>query len=252
MTATETAARPPLPMLEVTELDSDRPDLALRREVKYTFQQPDLGALRRLLLGYGSRRVYHRQVSVVRSVYFDDARFSACWANIEGIGRRTKLRLRWYDSPLPCHDAFLEAKWRTNRTTGKHRLRIRCGEPLGALPYKTLLATLWSAVPETYQPILLAHPQPTVLVEYRREHFASPGGQLRATLDYGLVYYDQTGRQQISTTFGVPHEGLVVVEGKLPPSCEHRLQEFLHPFSGRMRRCSKYVHGCHLLHLVRW
>lgn len=244
--------RPQLPLLELTELDSARPDLAMRREVKYTFQNGDLGTLRRLLLGYGNRRVYHREVSLVRSVYFDDARLSACWANIEGIGRRTKLRLRWYDAPLPCYDAFLEAKWRVNRTTGKHRLRVHCGEPLGTMPYATLQAALWAAVPEAYQPVLLAHPQPVVLIEYRREHFASPGGRLRATLDYGLVYYDQTGRQRISTSFGVPHEGFAILEGKLPLGCERQLREFLHPFSGRIRRCSKYVHACHLLHLVRW
>jgi hypothetical protein len=252
VTVIETAARTPLPTLQVAELDSGRPDLAMRREVKFTFHYADLGMLRRVLLGYGDRRVYHREVSVVRSVYFDDARLSACWANIEGIGQRTKLRLRWYDSPRPGCDAFLEAKWRVNRTTGKHRLHIHGGEPLGSLPYKTLLAALWAAVPEAYRPILLAHPQPVVLVEYHREHFAAPGGRLRATLDYNLRYYDQTGRARISTAFAVPHEGFVILEGKLPLGCEHQLREFLHPFSGRIRRCSKYVHGCHRLHLVRW
>jgi hypothetical protein len=44
--------------------------------------------LRRLLEVNGKRQVYNREVSVVRSVYFDDARLSACRANLDGLGRR--------------------------------------------------------------------------------------------------------------------------------------------------------------------
>jgi hypothetical protein len=247
-----TSVHPERPTIEVTDVSARRGDLVARREVKYTFHDVHLGALRSLLLGNGKRQVYHREVSVVRSVYFDTPGLAGCWDNIEGIGRRVKLRLRWYDSVLPGQDCFLEVKWRVNRVTGKRRLRLHSDQALGIYPYKTLLSSLATVVPEDYQLAMLEHPDPVLLVEYRREHFTSPEGRLRATLDYGLVYYDQTGRSRISTAFGQRYEGFAVLEGKLPVGCEEQLGEFLHPFTARVQRCSKYVHGCHLLHLVRW
>jgi hypothetical protein len=219
--------------------------------VKYVLSHPDLGALRRLLEVNGKRQVYHREVSVVRSVYFDDAKLSACRANLDGLGRRRKLRLRWYDRPLPGHECYLEIKWRDNRITGKHRMYLLSTDVLGAMPYKSILANIAAVLPEKYLPALFQYCEPTVLVEYQREHFASADRRLRVTLDYGLVYYDQTGRQRISTSFGRPHEGLVVVEGKVPVGCDRELRPFLHPLSGRVARCSKYVHGCQMLGLTR-
>jgi len=92
--------------------------------------------------------------------------------------------------------------------------------------------------------------EPTLLVQYHREHFVAYERPLRVTLDYGIAYYDQTGKQRICTSFGRRHEGLVVLEGKLPAGHEPALRSFLHPFAARLNRCSKYVHGCQLLGLV--
>lgn len=238
--------------LEVTDLGSGRRDLAQRREVKFTLAESDVGTLRSLLLGSGRRVVFQDAVSRVRSVYFDDAWLSGCRANFEGLDGRTKVRLRWYDSPLPGHECFLELKCRRNRLIGKHRLRVRSPEPVGSLPYCTLLARLAEAVPREYLPALAAHSEPIVLVEYQREHFVSPDRRVRATLDHHLVYYDQTGRQRICTAFGRPHEGFAVLEGKMPVGCEAELRSLLDPFAARVQKCSKYVHGCQLLHLIRW
>jgi len=238
------------PALEVVDISSWRADLARRREVKFTLFNADLEALRRLLEVNGKRQVYHREVSVVRSVYFDDARLSACRANLDGLGRRSKLRLRWYDSPLPGSEAFLEIKWREGRVTGKHRLRLRCDDPIGGLSYPVILSSLAAAVPDAYRPALLRYSEPTLLVQYQREHFLSPERRLRVTLDYGMVYYDQRGRLRISTSFGRRHEGFAVLEGKMPPGCERQLRSFLYPFVGRVARCSKYVHGCERVGLV--
>ena len=178
------------------------------------------------------------------------ANLSACQANLDGISQRSKLRLRWYDSLLPERECYLEIKWRDNRMTGKYRLRLRSCEAVGTWSYAALLDGLAGVIPTVYLPTLLRHPEPTVLVEYRREHFVAPEQPLRVTLDYGLVYYDQTGKQRISTAFGRRHEGLVVLEGKMPVGYERELRAFLQPFGARVRSCSKYVHGCQRLGLL--
>jgi hypothetical protein len=88
------------------------------------------------------------------------------------------------------------------------------------------------------------------LVRYRREHFISRDRSLRATIDYDISYFDQTGKQFISNSFGLGHEGLVVLEGKTPIGREHELRSLVHPLGTRAVRCSKYVHGCQMLGLI--
>ena len=234
----------------VLDEGSTRSDLASRREVKFTVPGADLGKLRRLLDSNCHRLIHHDCISTVRSIYFDDVRLSACHANLDGIGRRQKVRLRWYDSLPPTADFFFEIKWRDNRVTGKHRLHMQTDRPLATMPYKQIVDGLHVALPAQYVGDLLATSEPVAIVEYRREHFASRDNSLRVTLDYDLAFYDQTGKRFISTSFPHRLHRLVVVEGKTPVGHESELRELLFPWTPRIGRCSKYVHGCRLLGLI--
>ena len=227
-----------------------RKDLASRREIKYAFERMDVGKMRRLLEVNCRRLVHNERISVVRSIYFDDARLSACRANLNGLSDRRKLRLRWYDTPKPQNEFFFEIKWRDNRITGKHRLQMRSDRPVADLTYSEIRRNLEAIAPEYLMRDVLMYPEPIVIVQYNREHFASDDG-LRITLDYDLTYYDQTGRQMISASFPKPLEGLVVLEGKTPLGRETELRRWLHPFSPRATRCSKYVYGCSKIGLIR-
>lgn len=228
-----------------------RSDLASRRELKYTFELADVSKLRRLLEANCQRQVHAEKVSTVRSIYFDDVRLSACQANLNGVGQRQKLRLRWYDSLKPEHDFFFEIKWRRSRVTGKHRLQLRSEKPLWQTSYRELWKRLRLVVPEKQVLAMERFSEPVVTVQYQREHFASKDGTLRVTLDYNLTYFDQLGRTRVSTSFARKLPGLVVLEGKTPLGREHELRRMLFPFTPRVSRCSKYVHGCRLLGHLR-
>lgn len=187
---------------------------------------------------------------MVRSIYFDDVRLSACQANLAGLGQRQKMRLRWYDSLKPGKEFFFEIKWRTNRVTGKHRLQLRAPIPLNEIPYRQIVHGLLRTLPEQHVHQVLHGSEPIAIVEYRREHFASSEGSLRITLDYDLAFYDQTGRAIVNTSF--PHRlpDFAVIEGKTPIGRERELKQLLYPLALRVGRCSKYVHGCRLLGLI--
>ena len=178
-----------------------RSDLAVRRETKFTFDRVDLDIIRHLLESNGRRLVHNQRVSTVRSLYFDDPRLSACHANVDGLGLRRKLRLRWYDQLLPGRDLYLEVKWRNNRVTGKHRFRLRANEPVGERDYAELIPAILHATPTPRAFDVLANPEPVVVVEYRREHFASLDGLLRVTIDYDLAFYRQLGQQRLRMEF---------------------------------------------------
>jgi hypothetical protein len=227
-----------------------RSDLASRREVKFALPGADLGKLRNILDVNCRRLVHNDPISTVRSIYFDDVRLSACRANLAGVGRRQKLRLRWYDSLNPGKDLFFEIKWRDNRVTGKHRLQLQASTPLAEMSYRQITDGLIAALPAQHVDQVLRCSEPTAIVEYRREHFVSFDGALRITLDYDLAFYNQTGKTIVNTSF--PHRlpDLVVVEGKTPVGRERELKQLLYPLSLRVGRCSKYVHGCRLLGLI--
>lgn len=239
-------------MLTLIDESEARRDLAERRETKFVFENVDVSTIRSFLQGNTKRQVHNEPVSTVRSIYFDNVQMSACHANLDGLGVRRKLRLRWYDQPRPGKECYLEIKWRDNRVTGKHRLRIKSETPIGEMSYKQLHAELLHAIPEQLATDVVQYNEPIVIVEYKREHFVSFDGRLRSTIDYDLKYYDQTGKRTISLSFPLRKPDFVVLEGKTPVGSERELREMFFPMQLRAQRCSKYVHGCALLGLVAY
>lgn len=237
-------------LLRLLNQDEERVDLASRSEIKYVLEGVDVGKLRSLLATNCRRVVHNSERSAVRSIYFDDANLSACRANLDGLGRRRKLRIRWYDSLLPGQDFFLEVKWRDNRVTGKHRMQIRSDKPLHEMSYRQIHRCLEETVPQHIVRDVVQYCDPIVIVQYDREHFVTHDG-LRITLDYGLTYYDQTAASRVSLRFPQRLERLVVVEGKTPVGRESELRAWLHPLSLRAGKCSKYVHGCCRIGLIQ-
>ncbi len=235
----------------VIDQSDARKDLAARRETKFVVHGIDTVTLRHILEGNAKRLIHNDRVSTVRSVYFDDAKLSACHANLSGLGHRRKLRVRWYDQSLPGNECYVEIKWRDNRVTGKHRLQIYSPQPLAEMPYRHWQKMLIENAPLGFQRDVIQFSDPIVVVEYRREHFASRDGQIRATIDYDLKFYDQMGKEKVSLQFPQPKEHFIVLEGKTPVGGEQLLREMLLPMQLRPQRCSKYVYGCQMLGLVR-
>lgn len=235
------------PKITITDQTSVRQDLARRKEIKYAITGGDVTKLRSHLAVNGRRQIHNETVSTVRSIYFDCPRFSAARANINGDGSRRKLRLRWYDTLLPENDAYLEIKWREGVVTGKHRMHLQSEVAIKTLSYRDLFTELNRAVPEKYHAFLYRYNDPVEIVEYKREHFTSECGRLRLTLDYDLTFYDQVGRSSMAARFPCRLEDLAVVEAKIPVGCDAEVRRMLYPFTPRVNRCSKYLHGCRLL-----
>ena len=237
-------------MLQVIDESSTRADLAQRRETKYVLKGISLETLRSVLSMHAKQLIHNEVVSTVRSVYFDDLRWNAYYANVDGLGDRRKVRVRWYDQDLPGSSVFLEVKWRRNRLTGKRRMKLSLDGSFSEWSYRKWYQELLRVAPGEMLPELLQYSEPKILVEYRREHFVSSDGQLRCTLDYELKFYDQTGRQFVSNLFPIRMPNFLVLEGKTPIGRERELKELFAPLTLRAERCSKYVLGCNVLGLV--
>jgi len=228
----------------LTELASVDPTFAGRREVKYLVEAANVDLARELMESRFERAVFNRPVSTVRSIYFDTHQLSTCYANLKGVGRRHKARLRWYDQELPDKDVYFEVKWRRNQVTGKFRSPLALQRPLKDISYQQLREGLAAALPENSRVYAQLYDQPVVLVQYHREHFVCRDLGLRMTLDYDLVFYDMSGQVRPALGFGVPMPSLALIEAKSVPPAPANLSRLLQPVAKRASRCSKYVHGC--------
>lgn len=228
---------------------TDEPATRLRRELKFELAAADYRKLDPIL------RLNHRSVayagpeSLVHSVYFDDPRLGSCAESVAGVGRRGKLRLRWYDAPRPGETAFFEIKRRVGELLDKRRFPVTATAGLAGVSYRDLVTGLLGLLPGDARELLAARRMPVVLVRYRRRHYRDrrPGSPVRLTLDREITVFDQLGAAAPRTRFGARLGDRVVLEIKCPPGWPASPPRLLHPLRPRRTRCSKYVLACRQL-----
>ncbi len=179
----------------------------------------------------------------VNSLYFDDEQNSAMTANLEGQGKRRKVRLRWYGATLAqIEGAALEVKAREGRVGTKrvHRLPHLCCD-LTRLAWPDLLRELTRS-PEAREP-LLRYPRPTLIVRYLRHYYVSATTRIRLTLDERVMVFDQRTSRRPNVRRAFPPRPRVIVELKADPADADALRAFLDELPARPTRHSKYVLG---------
>lgn len=128
----------------------------------------------------------------IRSLYFDDYKGNSYRDNEIGIEPRSKFRLRFYnDNP---DIIFLEQKMKISGKIYKERTQVTAdfynllvGDKWEKADYPTsdaLLNRFWTA----YHTRGL---KPRIIIEYDREPFVCPEGDVRITLDKGIAFSDE-------------------------------------------------------------
>ena len=156
-----------------------------RHELKYQISPADYHALRQRLRAVMKRDPHTLAdgLYTIRSVYFDNYRDKALREKVDGVQRREKFRIRYYNDDFSF--ITLEKKIKHND------LCMKIDAPLTAEEYRRLL--------QAPGPWMLAHPQPLVrelyckmktqqlrprvLVSYVREPYIYQAGNVRVTFD---------------------------------------------------------------------
>ena len=255
--ATERAGRatvPPSAKLELVEEPRGGSGVDLsRREVKFAIPNADIAKVRSIL-EVNCKRILHNgqngSSSVVSTIYYDDVRLSGCQENLDGVPRRAKVRLRWYDDDDRSGRIFFEIKRRVDSMVHKERIEIRARQPLGGMTYREILVELQRILPAPAAEMLLARPEPILMTRYRREYFRASGSPTRITLDEDVVSYSQRGLNRPRRKFGAKGPELFILEAKIPTAEGDELRELLHPLQPYVTKSSKYVQGCLCLGLL--
>jgi hypothetical protein len=219
----------------------------LRCELKYPLSPAGLWELRWWHRCHGAELERTYPTRTVNSIYFDSPDWDSYAANLSGVSRRSKCRLRWYGEAGTAEEAFFEAKHRRNGTGRKGRQGVSMSElGLASLPTARLYERLRSLLQPELRLWLDQCHTPALYNRYRREYYATKDG-LRMTVDTDIAYAPLHGgslRELRLMPSASPH----VVEFKYPPERRRRAEELLRRFPVRATRSSKYVVGIdHLL-----
>lgn len=190
------------------------------------------------------RRTYPRRQ--VNNIYFDSLTYWGLNANLGGLGDRAKLRLRWYGACLSriC-GAQLEMKCKSGTAGWKQIMPVDCELDLATTSWSRVVAELEDALSDRAAGWLRATPVAVLINAYDRDYYATPDGELRLTIDHGLLAYGQRAAAYPNLSRPELMDQVAVIELKAPndAASRRRLVHALAHFPISVSRFSKYVQG---------
>ena len=157
----------------------------LRKELKFRIFIQEFAALRPSLDALLCRDCHGGDFGYpVRSLYFDSWNDRSYYDAVDGLPEKTKIRLRTYgpDSPIK-----LEQKHKLGSDSCKQSLLL-CREEAEAIQhcdYAFLQSRPEPAARQIYLYLTLGACRPKSLIEYCREAYTFPAGDVRITFDSG-------------------------------------------------------------------
>ena len=214
-----------------------------RHEWKQEINYADMLTLRMRLSAIMNRDEHSLKGSYsVKSLYFDTPDDKALREKINGVNIREKFRLRYYDGDSSV--IFLEKKSKINGLCLKQRCSVSA-EEVRKLIYGDISWMPKSGRPlcmELYSKMQTQLLAPKTIVDYTREAFTYPAGNVRITLDYNI-------RTGCSRRDFLDPQVLTVPAGDSPIILEIKWDEFLPDVirdavaipGRRVSACAKYA-----------
>ncbi|MGM9649348.1 MAG: polyphosphate polymerase domain-containing protein [Butyricicoccaceae bacterium] len=155
-----------------------------RHEWKHEISTSDLLVLRQRLRAVAQMDPHAvGGVYQIRSLYFDNPEDKALREKINGVNCREKFRLRYYNGD--SSRIHLEKKSKVNGMCFKQRAELTQAEVQGILNGQ-LISSNNALTEELYRKMTTQRLLPKTIVDYIREPFVYPAGNVRITLDYNL------------------------------------------------------------------
>jgi hypothetical protein len=123
----------------------------------------------------------------IRSLYFDNLWDKALREKIDGVNKREKFRIRYYNDDISV--IHLEKKSKCSGLGSKQRDAISTEEAQAIVDGKydwMIKCTGRPLVQELYSKIMSEGLKPKAIVDYDREPFIYDAGHVRVTLDYNI------------------------------------------------------------------
>lgn len=161
--------------------------MEFRHEWKHEIGYADLVALRSRLAAVMERDEHssHGRYQI-RSLYFDNLADKALREKLDGVDRREKFRVRYYNQDTSF--ILLEKKCKVNGLCGKLQAELTPREvrAIARGDSRPLADSAAPLVRELARKMDTQGLRPRTIVDYTREPFVCAPGNVRVTLDYGI------------------------------------------------------------------
>lgn len=195
--------------------------MEFRHEIKHEISYADLLVIRqrlRLIMKADPHAADGKYC--IRSLYFDTPSDKALREKIDGVSRREKFRIRYYNGETSV--LRLEKKSKFGRLSNK------CGVMLSKEQAQDIIAGRVEWLRESGEPLLQElyskmtsqRLRPKTIVEYTREPFIYRSGNVRVTLDYDI-------RTAIGCAGFLEPDCVTIAAGEAPVIMEVKWDEFL-------------------------
>lgn len=157
---------------------------------------------------------------LIRSLYFDTDSDKALREKLDGVSRREKYRIRYYNhDPSVIH---LEKKSKLQNLCSKQTAPLSAGQAAAIIrgEYTFLKDGEQPLLREFYCRLKEQQLRPRTIVDYTREAFVYPPGNVRVTLDYDI-------RTGLSCTDFLNPDCITVPAGDAPIILEVKWDAFL-------------------------
>lgn len=161
--------------------------MKFRHEIKHEINAWDALVLRQRLRAVAKPDPHAMNGSYqIRSLYFDNPEDKALREKLDGVSRREKFRIRYYNGDTSL--IHLEKKQKINDLTSKESVLLTEEEAQAIAQgnYSLDAGSSCGLVVELYGKMKSQGLMPKTIVDYTREPFVHTAGNVRVTLDYNI------------------------------------------------------------------
>ena len=192
-----------------------------RHEWKYEINVSDMISLRQRLRAVTAPDPYAVNGKyLIRSLYFDDITDKALREKLDGVNRREKFRIRYYNGDPSLIHLEKKSKWNGLGTKEMAILTEAEAQAIVDRDLDWMPSSGRPLVQELYSKMKSKGLQPKTIVDYTREPFVYAPGNVRVTLDYNI-------RTGLSCTDFLNPDCITVPAGDAPIILEVKWDEFL-------------------------
>ena len=158
-----------------------------RHEVKHEINYSDMLVIKHRLgaVAYPDPHTIDGKY-LIRSLYFDNADDKALMEKVNGMSRREKFRIRYYNGDTSV--IHLEKKSKIDHLGNKQSAPLTADEAQSIVEgdIDWMLDSEYPLIRELYSKMINEGMAPKTIVDYTREPFIYPAGNVRVTLDYNI------------------------------------------------------------------
>jgi hypothetical protein len=217
--------------------------MKFRHEWKYEISVSDMYVIRSRLRAIAQTDQHAvNGMYAISSLYFDNPSDTALREKLDGVNRREKFRIRYYNDDLSVIN--LEKKSKYSGLCSKISERVTQQEVQDLLNRNTewMNAPDRPLVYELYRKMETRQLQPKTIVAYTREPFVFPAGHVRVTIDRdirtGMSNTDFLNPQRITIPAGDSH---IILEVKWTEFLPDIIKEAVFVGNRRASAFSKYA-----------